>query len=336
VSEVGRNAPCPCGSGLKYKKCCLVKSGEPVVSYTRSERESALAKLMRFSERPELEDDHRAALQMLWGRWRAGDPDERLKEIVASQQAEVFYTSWFAFDRPLRGQRTLLDLFLERQGKRLRPGELNYLEGMRDSHLRLYEVVEVKAEEGLELRELFDNRRVWIRERSATRQLVRWDLLAARIVRGGVGEFVLEADCYLFPASEREDLVSGIRRAHREFVREFPERTLVDFFKTMAPVFHELWLDRVALRPRPTIVTGDGEPFIFGRVTFDILEPEPLKATLEAHPNIARHDDGSYGWFEKKGAFDRALGTFALHGDRLVFETKQALKGTLLTSLNYF
>ncbi|MGD8342886.1 MAG: M24 family metallopeptidase, partial [Desulfobacterales bacterium] len=23
--KVGRNDPCPCGSGLKYKKCCLVK-----------------------------------------------------------------------------------------------------------------------------------------------------------------------------------------------------------------------------------------------------------------------------------------------------------------------
>ena len=24
-SKVGRNDPCPCGSGLKYKKCCLGK-----------------------------------------------------------------------------------------------------------------------------------------------------------------------------------------------------------------------------------------------------------------------------------------------------------------------
>ncbi|HHU60567.1 MAG TPA: hypothetical protein GXZ55_01230 [Natronincola sp.] len=23
--RVNRNDPCPCGSGLKYKKCCLVK-----------------------------------------------------------------------------------------------------------------------------------------------------------------------------------------------------------------------------------------------------------------------------------------------------------------------
>ena len=25
MTQIGRNAPCPCGSGRKYKKCCLEK-----------------------------------------------------------------------------------------------------------------------------------------------------------------------------------------------------------------------------------------------------------------------------------------------------------------------
>ena len=27
VMKIGRNDPCPCGSGKKYKKCCGVRSG---------------------------------------------------------------------------------------------------------------------------------------------------------------------------------------------------------------------------------------------------------------------------------------------------------------------
>lgn len=27
MSEISRNAACPCGSGLKYKKCCMGKEG---------------------------------------------------------------------------------------------------------------------------------------------------------------------------------------------------------------------------------------------------------------------------------------------------------------------
>lgn len=32
MSKVGRNDPCPCGSGKKYKACCLTKSvgGKPL------------------------------------------------------------------------------------------------------------------------------------------------------------------------------------------------------------------------------------------------------------------------------------------------------------------
>lgn len=28
TEDIGRNAPCPCGSGLKYKRCCLRKQSE--------------------------------------------------------------------------------------------------------------------------------------------------------------------------------------------------------------------------------------------------------------------------------------------------------------------
>lgn len=28
IGRVGRNEPCPCGSGLKFKKCCLTKQGQ--------------------------------------------------------------------------------------------------------------------------------------------------------------------------------------------------------------------------------------------------------------------------------------------------------------------
>jgi Flp pilus assembly protein TadD len=27
MAKIGRNAPCPCGSGKKYKKCCLLPKG---------------------------------------------------------------------------------------------------------------------------------------------------------------------------------------------------------------------------------------------------------------------------------------------------------------------
>jgi predicted O-linked N-acetylglucosamine transferase (SPINDLY family)/uncharacterized protein HemY len=52
--QVGRNDPCPCGSGLKYKKCCLEKSSQQVAwsrveqAFAAEEWQQALALLDEF------------------------------------------------------------------------------------------------------------------------------------------------------------------------------------------------------------------------------------------------------------------------------------------------
>src|SRR3989442_1393768 len=50
MKPVGRNDPCPCGSGKKYKRCCLDRAGS-VGAYTGAEREAALDGLFRFAAR---------------------------------------------------------------------------------------------------------------------------------------------------------------------------------------------------------------------------------------------------------------------------------------------
>lgn len=32
MAKIGRNQPCPCGSGLKYKKCCESKEAKTPIS----------------------------------------------------------------------------------------------------------------------------------------------------------------------------------------------------------------------------------------------------------------------------------------------------------------
>jgi hypothetical protein len=58
MSEIGRNEPGPCGSGRKYKKCCLAKGTATALSgaHTAGERQSALDMLFRFGRRAEFEE----------------------------------------------------------------------------------------------------------------------------------------------------------------------------------------------------------------------------------------------------------------------------------------
>ena len=320
MSVIGRNDPCPCGSGRKFKKCCLSKSGAVLQFYRSAERSSALAKLMRFAARSKFKPIHQAALALFWGDWLSEEPDERRAKVMTSESVEIAYNSWFAFDFDCGGWR-MLESFLESEGKQLSSGELNYLHGLQGSHLRLYEILEVKPDQGFEVRDLWDDRCFFVCERAATRQVVAWDLVVARIGPGSDGETVFETLPYLFRAADKDDLLKGLRKAYQVFTHDFPDEDLCGFFRRMAPVFHKLWLERVALPPRPKLITGDGEPLIFAKVIFDLLDREVVIRSLAGRDDIVDQDDGSYVWLEPSGNFQRSVGTIVVEESRIVVET---------------
>jgi len=53
IAKIGRNDPCPCGSGRKYKRCCLAQQS---ASYTfwaqqRNASDELTRDMLRFAER---------------------------------------------------------------------------------------------------------------------------------------------------------------------------------------------------------------------------------------------------------------------------------------------
>ena len=320
MSIIGRNDPCPCGSGRKFKRCCLGKLSAGTGRFTLGERNIGLKKLLRFSARPEF-GAGLAAYDLFWAHWLSERSEEEIQKVMTLEQTQIAYNSWFVFDFDLGEGRTMLDLFLEREGERMSTGERNYLEGMRKSHLRLYEVLEVELDQGIELRDVWEGGRMWVRERLATHDLAQWDLIAARVGEGEDGVMVLEAAPYMYPVSAKEDILKELKNAHRRFTRQFPGKDLVSFFKWVGATFHHLWLKWVAFRPLPKIVTTEGDSFVLAKVVFDVVDRNTLVRALRSHPALDDHGDGSYAWLENVGAFQRSLGTFIFQGNRLVLET---------------
>ncbi|HEX6768576.1 MAG TPA: hypothetical protein VF208_04430, partial [Candidatus Binatia bacterium] len=191
-------------------------------AYRPEDRNSALAKLVRFADRPEFDAVRQIAFEEFWGDWLDDERDDRLDELMGSEPVSIAYNSWFAYDFELPNGRTVFELFLERDAKRFSSGERAFLEGMRGSHLRVYEILEVKFDQGVTVRDLWDDRRLFVRERAATRQLVAWDVIAGRIGKAGDGETVFETLPYLFSAAIKDDLMKSLRAAHKRFLREFP------------------------------------------------------------------------------------------------------------------
>ena len=68
-----RNEPCPCGSGKKYKQCCLQGSGAPAIQESKG-HDGAIARVVEW-----LSGHHRKALHAAF--------DELLDDLLAKEDA---------------------------------------------------------------------------------------------------------------------------------------------------------------------------------------------------------------------------------------------------------
>lgn len=320
MSQIGRNDPCPCGSGKKYKKCCLVAAAASSGAWTQSERQGALIALGRFGWRHEFDGDRAAAEQRFWRGALGLVPEDKWPEV--RNQGEAFFQDWFTTDVRLGSGHTLIELFLEREGRGLRSGELRYLERSRLTHLRPYEVIGVRLDEGLDLFDLWARKRIRVQERLATRQVVQWDMLAARVMIGPAGVPVLDGVPYLYPARAKDAIMKDLRSLHRRFRRQVPGDD-VDFFKRFGSVYFLWWIEYVILPSRLQVHTVEGDELVVASAVFDVRDREALARALASHPDLDRQDDGSYAWFEPGGTdeFRRGLGAFVLEEGRVVLET---------------
>lgn len=320
MSPVGRNDPCPCGSGKKHKRCCLLTASAPTGAYTVAERQSAQIALGRFGWRHEFDADRDRAQHKFWD--AAADLLGGRMPPEVADQGEVFFHDWFTTHFRLESGPTLIELLLEREARRLRPGEARYLSRARLAHLRPYEIVRVRPDEGLDLLDLWARKPIRVHERLGTRQLVQWDVLAARVMLGAEGLPVLDGAPYLYPARARDPILKDLRSAHRTFRREVPGDDL-DFLKRFGSFFFLWWIAYTIVPSRPEIRTAEGDELVFTKVVFDVRDAEGLGRALAGHPDLDRQDDGSYAWFEPGGTpeFRRGLGAFVLDGRRAVLET---------------
>lgn len=78
MDKVGRNEPCPCGSGKKFKQCCLSKKGGSGVKRKLS------AKWLNPKQQSEVDKEEISLMERAFGNLPKGD--ETFKPIHAQVQ----------------------------------------------------------------------------------------------------------------------------------------------------------------------------------------------------------------------------------------------------------
>jgi hypothetical protein len=294
MEKIGRNDPCPCGSGKKYKKCCLMK-GEELEARHREEGRAVSSALDWLSKHYPKEvagavnDEFYGSL--------TEEEFQRLMDLPPDLQRMVYVNSseWSIADAHIKvnGVRTRVrDLLLGPGGPLLAQASRNWLQCLGEFPLSLYEVREVKPGDGLELADLLrpDVPSVWVVERSASRTLLRYHILGTRLVRRD-HDLVMSGAAYPFVRDRGlacEDAIQ--KRMKKNTWGSDLARDVV------ASLIISHWLKGlVAERKPPKLVDAStGEPIMLVTDHYRVTDWQALGTTLASQPDV--EGDGKEGW----------------------------------------
>lgn len=220
--RVGRNDPCPCGSGRKFKRChgdtVASDRGAASVLDQRAERAG------RWHER-----DRRLLQEMLEvAKLRFADALRdvvRAAERLAGDDAgDPVMPQWIAYHARF-GDRPLAARFMDVRGSYLTRADRDWLVAECAAWLSVWEVTDVVPGRSMELRDLLTGERRTIVEASASRLVARFDAILARVVSIEDLSLLCGVHPRILKPRPTDEVVRAVRRRLRLGVKPVaPER----------------------------------------------------------------------------------------------------------------
>lgn len=263
-----RNAPCSCGSGRKYKHCCLAA-------------EKRAASAARF-------DDAVGGRIQDWTANTFGEEiDGALEEYAPAERAlgdedlQIF-SAWFHSDRELPGGGTPAERYAARSD--LRAEEREAARRIASANLGLHRVLAVEPGHWIELEDLVFGRRTRVRSASVSREAVRWDILLGRVMAGDPES--LWGPVRLFAPDEEPELLAELRRlagvdnagahANAEFEVAFRRQALE--LMRFKPPSRDI---------QPSYFTPEGDPMAHGQAAWVVREHAEAEARMRPLGGLA-------------------------------------------------
>lgn len=268
--KIGRNSPCPCGSGKKYKQCCL-KTETSVDPYDRlrSLEGALIPKLLRFAKEEYGQDDF---FETAWKEWRPGasssfDDDEHGYETQV-------YLPWYLFTSmrpPLAGdghQVPSRAFVASRKGTYLSSEERKFIELTEAAPFTFYTVEEVKPNYSFTLRDVLRQEFVEVRERSGTRFTELGNILFGRHVTFDGTTFMMGMSPQQFEATDLVKVVALRKKIQERLgVRPLTEEVLVRSADAVAALYREM-RDQTINPQAPNIQNTDGNTYLPQKLHF--------------------------------------------------------------------
>lgn len=314
--KAGRNDPCPCGSGKKYKKCCLT---DAYIDIGREDsiRARLVQDLLKFLEK-NFKSTIKDAHSLFWDDFNPNEHLDGHSLDIAYQN----FMEWVVFDfiADVDNEKTLIDLCME-NNKKLSLDEHKVLTMMKNSVISLYEVQEVFPEKGLLLKDLLLGGEYDVSEKAATRSLKKWDIYAARLLHVD-GEYIMSGSVYPYHRKLKEMILEDIDAEFLEYKQECPDATMDDFLKAYGEIFNFYWYD-IIQNPIPIkLHTTSGEPVLISKAVFEIKDKGSVLKGLSVIKGFDQGED-DFIWYDKRNKDGSAtvLGRVEIKGNKLILES---------------
>lgn len=272
-------------------------------------------------------------IPMLFGPAFADASNEDRERVL---QAEVFHTNllyWLLFETFIEGpNHTIARTFLARKGASMPLVDRRYLEVMSATHLRLYKILDIRIDEGMRLRDCWDDSEYDVVERAMTHDAHVGMFVALRLRLDPSGATVIDgAHAAALTATDRDAIVAQLRDEWAAVMRNdgnADERFA--FYHGPAIMGH--LVARMLNPVIPRMVTTTGDPMALCTVEFAALDRVAAKAALDAMKQLDRNDGGNeYIW--ARGADRIVHATVELKGGRLLANTHSEKRAVAVRKL---
>ncbi len=280
--QAGRNDPCPCGSGLKHKRCCLERERELCGDAAEAERvwrDMQCWALDRFDD--ELGPATKALLE---------DRGVGTRARPALDADLSLVLCWLLIDRELAGGSTPAELYSRLP--ELSAADRALALRIAASRLGLHRVLDREPGAWIELESVIDGTRVRVASPNVSAAAVRWHVLLCRVMAGGPMASLWGATGFHEPADEPA-LLDELRRlaaahgldedrAGLEQALRLGARELLCFVPP----------DRRAAR---SFFTLEGDPAVSASAAWPLSDPDAAFEALCAVPELTWEDETDDG-----------------------------------------
>ena len=355
--KIGRNDPCPCGSGKKYKKCCLNKVAAPsqALYYRRlSEAHDRLVdRLVAYSAQIFGQEAVHVAMHefLLWP-----DPEDEISEDVLDRAGPLFWP-WYVFnweydtidtEMELAGPegRTVAELYAEERSGKLDRLERRLIESINRKPYSFWEVLSVVKGKGMTLQDILKGTRIEVQEHTGSAYVQPGDVLFGRAVSvDGVG-MLIGLSPTLIPPGRKPDIIQLRTHLHRD-QSAITDDTLYEWDTEIRELYFNI--DH-SLHAMPQLCNTDGHPMEFHRLIYDVCSADEafkklcdlcVTMTSEELGVDAKRDDAGrvtqveipwdrQGHKASPGMPNTVLGRIMIDGHRLIAEVNSAERADVL------